>query len=1038
MGNETSKSETPRDAVEFVHLPPMVLIIEKLVHSGLCDEFSENGEPLIPCCTVSIDGKQAGIASAFPSYPLHIKPDGSDSQISFQLYSQHRQELALIQNDPRLTNNSDPQAGALALVTKTEDSSDPGKEDQSASEEDITTLVALPADEDKQLVLANQETSATAVLAEVSFPISRLVKYGAPLYTSLCLGMYRDGNIDSFNRLSDALNMSMDPKAPKVYITLYKPENTPLDAQARPKPDIKSALVEEQELTCGIPSGAGSQLESKQQIQGLIECIQIASTGIFELDDQVQQLQGMIEEERLSLEGELQRKLEGAAQSDSGKVAEELRKLQADREDLMRCIEEKEVRYQEASCRAMLLEQENGALKNEADVTSQRLLQLTDETQRLREAASRQQEHALQTRELDTQLKEANMQTRELHLETGEPHVEIREIEVPVQQESVTEVKEVMIEVERPQEDLQQQKDSLQRNLAQLEAGLQEQWGNNDPYKDILSLLPDKLEEAQLQLLQDKEYIKKLEESDHEYRARILSLLDGKAAAVQAFQKALKELDTLKEETKDAVTNDGEMEYRPRISQLETERDQALNDLEDLRSKVNELETELHQHAQSLQDAQKERDYLQEQLAGSTNSIKDRCEKQLADAKKEFTLQIELHRELAESKQETIAILEQEIRAMRLAEEKQRSLTDGQANSLKVLQAHCDAEEQRHQTYQEDLAAIKVQLQNSQLENRQLQEQLDILQQEAAADLKTTQEQHGTALQAIKAESEAELHQLEARLRGVLERFEKETGNARALCFDKDVPTMDCSSNAQDQNETQKELETVEPAGRKMQEAISKLEREAVKLQVVANHSNELTESNYRMKLQLQALREKTDLDSSAFTEEAAAHDLMIGVLTEEHRSQVKQLESGRTELSVFQTAMEKRARNWELEMRTEMACVKATCNAESSELMRHMESEQQNLHTKLAEARGELTVLLDVESQRVQLERELTRARGELMHRENIQKELTESSNELAVLRVNAQQRTDLQDKIALLETQLAKAEKKHQVALKDHASRL
>merc|ERR1719195_1419413 len=87
--------------------------------------------------------------------------------------------------------------------------------------------------------------------SEVIVPFNTLAKYGAPLYTSLWLGVpdkEHTKHLPASSVLQKAVYDSRDPEVPKICITLFKPAKTPPDPSGSLcglQPDARSLLSPE-------------------------------------------------------------------------------------------------------------------------------------------------------------------------------------------------------------------------------------------------------------------------------------------------------------------------------------------------------------------------------------------------------------------------------------------------------------------------------------------------------------------------------------------------------------------------------------------------------------------------------------------------------------------------------------------------------------------------------------------------------------------------------------------------------------------------
>jgi hypothetical protein len=120
--------------------------------------------------------------------------------------------------------------------------------------------------------------------SSVTAPLSKLVRFGAPLYTSLWLGLRGEessrGPLEE--DLSDALTWAHVPDAPKVKITLFRPAGNELlqgtsmtsSRAAKFEPDIRRIFDDYDGggPLCLEPSPQ-SHASKQSQVEGLIRCL---------------------------------------------------------------------------------------------------------------------------------------------------------------------------------------------------------------------------------------------------------------------------------------------------------------------------------------------------------------------------------------------------------------------------------------------------------------------------------------------------------------------------------------------------------------------------------------------------------------------------------------------------------------------------------------------------------------------------------------------------------------------------------------------
>jgi len=168
MGNEGSTGARPdagfKDVALIHDLPRMVLIIEKWFERSIVRSTPRSSRH--HCCRILLDGREVGRCASFPSTPMYIDPKRSNSTITVQLFA----------ND--CTFGVKDVEDVESIPPSSETSLDPEK--TGVEETGLNDSIDLVASLDLNKGLCG----------ELSFEVGRLVQYGAPLYTSLCLGLH--------------------------------------------------------------------------------------------------------------------------------------------------------------------------------------------------------------------------------------------------------------------------------------------------------------------------------------------------------------------------------------------------------------------------------------------------------------------------------------------------------------------------------------------------------------------------------------------------------------------------------------------------------------------------------------------------------------------------------------------------------------------------------------------------------------------------------------------------------------------------------
>jgi len=185
-------------------------------------------------CVVLVDGRELGRAVTFPLGPVMVNPSTEESQLAFRL----------------IPRRSGQQASASDSV-----------EEQGGS--------------------------------EVVVPFSMLAKYGAPLYTSLWLGVpgvEQTRHLAANSALQKAVYDSRDPEVPKICITMFKPARTPPDPSGSLcglQPDARSLLTAEAWDDCTGPRLDRGTPKAVQQVEGVLESLKLANATTLALQDRL-------------------------------------------------------------------------------------------------------------------------------------------------------------------------------------------------------------------------------------------------------------------------------------------------------------------------------------------------------------------------------------------------------------------------------------------------------------------------------------------------------------------------------------------------------------------------------------------------------------------------------------------------------------------------------------------------------------------------------------------------------------------------------
>lgn len=229
MGNEVSSGPALGHRDLGGLLPPMVLFIDELVSPSrrrqMEPDFGWKEEELptsLPFLAVFLDGEEAqgGRVVKFPSGPIEIRPRGVESRMQVRIY-----DMPI------------PEGFALGLGNAT----------------------CLPS------------------CAELSAPVHKLANYGAPLFTSLWLGLTNSQYKVDGEEIIEALQRARLPESRKMKIRLFRTAKLArqLTSGRRLRPDIKRLMMESDvsDQFCVEREGAASGISAVAQIEGLMRCL---------------------------------------------------------------------------------------------------------------------------------------------------------------------------------------------------------------------------------------------------------------------------------------------------------------------------------------------------------------------------------------------------------------------------------------------------------------------------------------------------------------------------------------------------------------------------------------------------------------------------------------------------------------------------------------------------------------------------------------------------------------------------------------------
>lgn len=239
----------------LVSLPAMVLFVDSVLWPAAASSPAKqdsDGQKL--WCTVFVDGRQLGpsiLAGLGNSrMPLKVEQRGPNSQISFHFSLDGAWEEV----KGHLDETKDMWEGLDVNEEREQEDNSEGKGQK----------------------LSNSSSATSNV--RIEFPVAQLARYGAPLYTTLCLGLPLESETPVQLDLSEALKKAQAVDAAKVTITLFRPARE-RDSYGLPKPDFHAFLVEDTEPMpmCARPDSRPLGPTSAAQIKGLTRALQTMS-----------------------------------------------------------------------------------------------------------------------------------------------------------------------------------------------------------------------------------------------------------------------------------------------------------------------------------------------------------------------------------------------------------------------------------------------------------------------------------------------------------------------------------------------------------------------------------------------------------------------------------------------------------------------------------------------------------------------------------------------------------------------------------------
>eukprot|EP00401_Gymnodinium_catenatum_P063069 CAMPEP_0117613130 /NCGR_PEP_ID=MMETSP0784-20121206/83307_1 /TAXON_ID=39447 /ORGANISM="" /LENGTH=629 /DNA_ID=CAMNT_0005416709 /DNA_START=14 /DNA_END=1900 /DNA_ORIENTATION=- len=129
----------------------------------------------------------------------------------------------------------------------------------------------------------SEEIERTSLLecADLATPVSSLVSFGAPLYSSLWLGLGNPGEPAAIKDIADAMRRARSPGVQKVKLTFFRPLTSlkvvggPSASLRKVEPDIKAVLEDPPWHAMDIFAGSSDRsIDARiDQVKGLIRCL---------------------------------------------------------------------------------------------------------------------------------------------------------------------------------------------------------------------------------------------------------------------------------------------------------------------------------------------------------------------------------------------------------------------------------------------------------------------------------------------------------------------------------------------------------------------------------------------------------------------------------------------------------------------------------------------------------------------------------------------------------------------------------------------
>lgn len=602
MGDESTGNGVPP--------PQMVLTIEKFIEAALSLSSERSS---MPSCVALLDGRMIGSTGTYPSTPITMWPSKAQSLLELRFFAEEESGLASESSNGEAGNKSDAllqqDLGATGETTVSSqmDSSlggtlpidQPNSNQQLAAEisSDRDDLDSEKPDGDTECC-DEMDCSGQEAFGKVAFKICQLFRFGAPLYTSLCLGIPVDSTMTSAGSLPDYLRLAVEADVPKVCITVFKPSRIG-GLDKTPLPDIPGALSEDSDM-CGVPSA--NSVSAAGQVKGLITCMKWKDDNITVLSDRCSDLDHKLvtyEQELGDINEDVNGKLQKAQKEieDLTTKTAQQRQLAFDRDELQQRLVEQQEKYQSQSLAFQQLQTQNADLCRQQEAHERELAKALKELEHLRSkhdietVADQSVSQEIEPEHLDAGSKEieppndsqgksvetdANRQEMPRELEPEHVDAGSKEIEPPNDSQGKS------VETDENSQEI-----SREIRMEQVDSRPEEVEADQGKSREI-DLVPNGLQSQLLNVCDSGQHMPERDKADWE-------------EMVQQQQKLVEENEQLKAQLKEACKDKLSPEENEQQQTLKQQFELQTKELEGALREINNLKMELHVFAEKEQ-----------------------------------------------------------------------------------------------------------------------------------------------------------------------------------------------------------------------------------------------------------------------------------------------------------------------------------------------------------------------------------------------------------------------------------------------------